>query len=587
MTLSKKSFTRQLYPSYMLIIILSLVAVGGYASNSFRNFYLKQAAKDLTIRAQLLKERLDVLSETTEINRLVNKIGADTNTRYTIINREGLVLGDSKENPIDMENHSDRFEIIKALQGEHGISIRFSQTLKKKMMYVAIPINSHSIKGVVRAAIPLTDVSLLLENLFYKLLFVGFIIAILAAGLGWKISQKLVMPLREMRDTSERFASGELDIRLSIPANEEMAALAESMNLMAKQLNERIKTIANQKNEIEAILTSMTESLLAVNSDEKIIKINQAAMKLLNIEDKEVFGKSIQEVIRNTELQDLVKKSLKSTQPIEKEIVLQGLNEQYCQVNGTALIAAQGESMGALLVLNDVTKIRRLEGIRRDFVANVSHELKTPITSIKGFVETLLDGALDDRNNAIKFLNIMAKQSDRLNAIIEDLLSLSRIEQEAEKEQISLKHELLLPVIQAAIELCDSKCLAKGIEIKFNCPAPLKANINASMLEQALVNLIDNAIKYSPEHSVIVIDVTHNKTSINISVTDKGDGISAEHLDRLFERFYRVDKARSRKVGGTGLGLAIVKHISQSHGGSVSVSSEVEKGSSFTLHLPL
>jgi two-component system phosphate regulon sensor histidine kinase PhoR len=584
--LRRKSFTRQLYPSYLLITLFSLVAVGWYASTAFREFYLSRTTNDLTVRADLMRERLRVLESFGDVDALLKNIGPATNTRYTLVDQKGLVLGDSQEFPKDMENHADRLEIKKALKGDTGISIRFSRTLQKQMMYVALPLKTPCFNGVLRAAIPLLEVSRLLESILYRIALAGFLIALLAAFLGWIVSQKLVRPLREMRDIAGKFARGELDERISISSNEEMAALATSMNLMARQLHERIETIAGQKNEMEALLSSMTESLLAVDTEARVIKVNQAAMNLLQMENRNVFGKSIQEVLRNTELQELVKKTLASSTPIEGEIVLHDPGEHYWQVHGNLLIDANGKRIGALLVLNDVTKLRRLEGLRRDFVANVSHELKTPITSIKGFVETLLEGAWEDREKVLEFLKIVARQSDRLNAIIDDLLSLSRIEQEAEKGRIPLEEKALLPLIQLAVESCRSRALRKRMTLKIDCSQELKIRVNASLLEQALVNLIDNAIKYSPEGGVVQVNVTFSDVLVNIAVKDGGPGISREHLDRLFERFYRVDKARSRKLGGTGLGLAIVKHIAQAHGGRVSVESRLNEGSVFCLHLP-
>jgi two-component system phosphate regulon sensor histidine kinase PhoR len=257
------------------------------------------------------------------------------------------------------------------------------------------------------------------------------------------------------------------------------------------------------------------------------------------------------------------------------------------QAHGTALQNPDGVQVGAVVAINDVTQIRKLENLRRDFVANVSHELKTPITAIKGFVETLQDGAVNDPEDAQKFLAIVARHVDRLNAIIEDLLSLSRIEQQSkEKEKIQLENVPLRPVIDAAKEVCETKARAKNVSFFVMCPNTVQAQINAPLMEQALVNLIDNAIKYSDEGSSVQIEAEDTEAAIILSVHDRGCGIEEEHLPRIFERFYRIDKARSRKLGGTGLGLAIVKHIAQAHGGKVMVRSKLEEGSSFSIILP-
>jgi two-component system phosphate regulon sensor histidine kinase PhoR len=260
--------------------------------------------------------------------------------------------------------------------------------------------------------------------------------------------------------------------------------------------------------------------------------------------------------------------------------------ERFLQAHGTILHDAEDRGIGALVVLNDVTRIRKLESVRREFVANVAHEIRTPVTSIKGFVETLLDGALENPKNAEHFLNIIGRQAERLNAIIEDLLSLSRIEQETESAEIALKEGRIIDVLQAAVQLCEKKAAGKKIAVRLACEEDVSAKINPPLLEQALVNLIDNAINYSGRGSPVHVEAARGDTEIIIGVRDQGCGIAKQHLPRLFERFYRVDKARSRKLGGTGLGLAIVKHITQAHGGNVTVESTPGEGSTFRIHLP-
>ena len=263
------------------------------------------------------------------------------------------------------------------------------------------------------------------------------------------------------------------------------------------------------------------------------------------------------------------------------------LAARQLQAHGTILRDPDQRGIGALIVLNDVTRLQRLENLRRDFVANVSHELKTPITSIKGFVETLQDGAWSNEKDAKEFLAIIAKHVDRLTSIIEDLLSLSRIEQEADSGSMAREMARLRDVLSAAVQLCQAKAAEKGIHLDIRCDSALSATVNALLLEQALVNLLDNAIKYSPVRSVVEVAAGVEHDHLLLSVRDQGRGIEAEHLPRLFERFYRVDKARSRQMGGTGLGLAIVKHIAQAHGGTVTVESAPGKGSLFTIRIPL
>ena len=355
---------------------------------------------------------------------------------------------------------------------------------------------------------------------------------------------------------------------------------------MAAQLAEQIAVITQQRNEQEAILESMHEGVFALDTQERVITVNRAAEALLGVVATQAKGRIIQEVVRNVTLQRLVAAAMHSTESATADIVLRGAEERFLQATATALRDAQSRDIGVLVVLNDVTQRRHLENIRRDFVSNVSHELKTPITSIKGFVETLRDGALDHREHAERFLGIIARHAERLHAIIEDLLALSRLEQGDESYDIPRSETLLIDVVQAAILDCAAKAEAQRVTVVPTCAAELRAMVNAPLLEQAIVNLLENAITYSNPDSYVWVNARQDDDMLVIDVRDQGVGIPHDHLDRIFERFYRVDKARSRERGGTGLGLAIVKHIAQVHGGQVSVTSTVGQGSTFTVYIP-
>jgi len=333
------------------------------------------------------------------------------------------------------------------------------------------------------------------------------------------------------------------------------------------------------------VLSSMVEGLIAADIYLNIVEINQTAKKIFGIERDDLTGLSVPDIIRNREIIVAVKESMESEEPVEKEISLVDSDETILQLKGTKLKDSRGRTIGALIVFNDITKISKLESIRRDFVSNVSHELKTPITSIKGYIETLLEGAIDDKENARSFLDIIKRQTSRLNAIIEDLLSLSRIEQEEEKKQIEKQRTPLQLLLESAALYCRQNAAAKNISLEVFCEKGLVVDVNANLLEQAVANLIDNAVKYSTEGCFVYVRGYNENNNAVIEVEDNGPGISSEHHDRIFERFYRVDKARSRKVGGTGLGLAIVKHIAQAHGGTVSIKSEPGKGSRFFIKL--
>jgi len=330
----------------------------------------------------------------------------------------------------------------------------------------------------------------------------------------------------------------------------------------------------------------MTEGVLALDAEGRLLTVNSAGAEMLHLDPVEAQNLSVSEVIQDSGLKWFINRTLTNPEPIEGEVEIKDDGRRIFQARGTSLRDSQGISLGTLIVLHDITQLRQLENTRRDFVANVSHELKTPITSIKGFVETLLAGALKEPDNAENFLKIVAKQAERLNEIIDDLLTLSRIEQDAERRQIFLTGQKIKRTLQSAVQVCEAKAAAKKIALELNCPEDLRAQINPPLLEQALVNLVDNAVKFSEPGKVVRVEAQREGSQVIIRVRDQGPGISPEHLPRVFERFYRIDAGRSRKVGGSGLGLAIVKHIALAHGGNVTVTSSPGQETVFSLYVP-
>jgi two-component system phosphate regulon sensor histidine kinase PhoR len=586
----RKKLIWQLFPSFLLITLLSLLAVSWYASSSLHHFFLDQTAADLKIRALLVEKQivahlapLDAVA----VDAICKEIGKQSATRITVILPSGQVIGDSRETPRQMDNHGDRPEIAVALKGNPGQSIRYSNTLRQQMMYVALPLQrNQGVLGVVRASVPITSIKGELRSIQTKIALGGLLIAALAALISLLISRRIIRPIEEMKKGTDRFADGDLTHRLAEPDSEELAGLAEALNQMAAQLDRRIKTIVSQRNELETVLTSMLEGVVAIDNEERIISINAAAARFFDCEFEECPGRHLQEVIRNSALQLFVRQSISSKVPKEDDISMHHNGEKTLHLQSSPLLDANKEHIGTLVVFNDVTHLRRLEDMRRDFVANVSHEIKTPLTAIKGFVETLRLGNVDKPEETERFLEIIQKHVDRLSFIVEDLLSLSRIEQEDEGKAIQIEKGKILDVLESAIQICRSKAEEKKIEINHICESQLTSSFDSSLLEQALVNLLDNAIKYSEPNSTIHLKANLKDSEVKIIVEDRGIGIAKKHLPRLFERFYRVDKARSRNLGGTGLGLAIVKHIAQAHGGNVTVESTLGEGSVFTIHLP-
>lgn len=586
----KKRLIWQISPPFLLITLASVVAVSWYASDAMRHFFFDQTAADLNIRAILLeKQVIDHLKtqDRQAVDTVCKTMGRQSDTRFTVILPSGEVIGDSRETPHQMDNHANRPEISRALTGETGMSVRYSKTLLQKMMYAAKPVwQNGDVSAVIRASVPVTSIDRELRSIQAKVAVGGFLINILAAGISLLISRRITQPIVAMKKSAAHFAGGDFDHPLPMPDSEEMAGLAEALTQMATQLDTRISTIINQRNEFEAVLASMTEGVLAVDNGERVLSMNIAAAELFECDPELCQGRDIQEVVRNLQLQQFIRKAITAQEPAEDDIVLYQSGERTLNLKGSPLLNAGRQHVGSLIVINDVTQLRRLESMRKDFVANVSHEIKTPLTAIKGFVETLQRGGVDSTEESERFLAIVNKHVDRLNSIIEDLLALSKIEQENEGGALNIEKCAMKDVFQAAMQICQSKAKEKDIAVQLICDREFNAHFDPTLIEQAVVNLLDNAIKYSKPQSDIELNARRNDSGITISVKDHGMGIAKKHQPRLFERFYRVDKARSRKLGGTGLGLAIVKHIAQAHGGWVDVASTLGQGSTFTIHLP-
>jgi len=361
----------------------------------------------------------------------------------------------------------------------------------------------------------------------------------------------------------------------------------DEMQLSFQNESAQMTALRQQRNELNAVLSSMSEGVIALDMNEQIIKLNRAAAEMLDVAEEEVKGKTIQELIRNRDFERYVKRGISGEDGFEGEVILHSRGDLYLQVYVSVLRDAGGKQLGVLMIVNNMTSLRKLERVRKDFVSNVSHELKTPITSIQGFVETLQDGALEQPQDARRFLGIIAKHTERLTLLIEDLLSLSRIEQSAEHGGIELERRSVRQVIESAVQLCQRKAEKHQVKVETTLETSSLVELNFTLLSQAVVNLIDNAIKFSPRGTPVQVLLGESEGRVRISVADQGPGIPEQHIPRLFERFYRVDEARSREMGGSGLGLALVKHIAQVHGGHVSVVSEYGKGSKFSIFLPI
>lgn len=594
--MKKRKLIWQVYPSYLLLAVVAVIAVASYASVAMSKLHHAQTRDALLSAARLAAEECRhrvvmtgappgvEFPDTPEIDRLCKSFGQSAGYRFTIVHPSGQVLGDSMEEPNLMENHGDRREIQDAQSRGTGVSTRYSHTLGMQMMYVAVPVVMEGrTNAVVRTSLSLAAIDRMLLTMWHRIGVAVLVIACIAALLSYGVSRKITRPLEEIREGADGIGHGDLGRRIPPSGVLEMDALAGAMNTMAAQLDERIRTVTQQRDEQNALLSCMVESVLAVDTDKRLLKMNRSAEILFRTEAS-CYGKNVMDVIRNTDLLEMINRALGSSEPVEGSVFLAD-DQRTLQAHGTVLKNADGNRIGALVVLNDVTRIRQLENIRRDFVANVSHELKTPVTSIKGFVETLQEGAARKPEDLERFLGILSRQADRLNSIVNDLLSLSRMEHDVEKNGVELAVGPVCPVLRDAMEVCDDRARKKNIRLTLSCTADLTALINAPLLEQAVVNLIDNAVKYSGDNTVVEIAAGGEGGRVVIRVRDQGPGIETVHLSRVFERFYRVDKGRSRQLGGTGLGLAIVKHVALAHKGDVGVESTPGQGSVFFIYL--
>ena len=509
----------------------------------------------------------------------------DINARVTIIDMSGKVLGDSTLDNDTMANHANRPEIKAAMRGGIGQSLRYSTSLRERMFYFAVPVKSDNrVLGIVRVAIPWSEIQAGQNHIRFTIgtaVVVALILMIIVVS---SFTSSLVVPLQEMTQVAGEIAEGKLDRTLDVDSNDEIGALSRGLNYMAERLRDNIRQITEERNKVEAILASMSDGVIAVDCNGNILLINPAAERMFNIKYENSMGKGVIEVIRNYDLEKLLQAALMSEESITREVQIFVPDPKSFRISTAPLMSETGV-VGVVAVLRDITAFREVERMKTDFVANVSHELRTPLTSIKGFVETLMDGAMEDPKTAAHFLEIINDETDRLNRLISDLLSLSRVE--AKQGQIRKAALNLDKLIINTVSILSPQASEKNQILNVDIKIPLPViSADEDMIGQLLINLVDNAIKYTADGGRIDIRAERWNDSVKIAVSDTGIGIPRDSIPRLFERFYRVDKARSREMGGTGLGLAIVKHILEVHSGRIEVDSIVGQGSTFTVYLP-
>lgn len=523
-----------------------------------------------------------------ELHALASEYGRRIQARITFIDGAGKVLADTLRSAENMENHSNRSEIQEAYSGEIGKATRFSKTVEAEMFYIAYPVQfrNQSIR-VIRLAVNLHEVRSMYRRLYYYIgvsILVGLGASLLMAA---RFIKRMMRPIREMTEITQRMASGGFNNRVDITSDDEIGELAHNFNHMADQLKATIDKLSDNNTKFMALLTSIINPIIAVDNKHRVILLNPAAEELFNIKADVALGKHILEIIRNNILDEKLERIFENPSKTHVEISINDPKEKILKIytNPIKLENDPTRTIGIVALMEDVTEIRKLEKMRSDFVANVSHELKTPLTSISGFVETLKAGAIEDGPTAMRFLDIIDIETERLSRLISDILTLSEIENSNVRDHVLEINtsETIREVIEIIRPIASSKEIDFSSEIEANLPFVLG---NPDWFKQMLINLLDNAIKYTPQKGRVAINVYEKYNNIVIVIKDSGIGIPKKDIPRLFERFYRVDKARSRKIGGTGLGLAIVKHIVLSLKGRIKVNSEQGKGTEFTVIIP-
>ncbi len=598
----KRVLFRRILITYLIIAPLFLISLELYLSSVIKDNYISKLRESLIIQARLIADQIP-LSFTDDFDSFCKRFKEKTGARVTIIDSSGRVLGDSDEPSDKMDNHLDRPEIKDAAISDVGSSIRFSRTLQRDLFYLTIAINQNSDKRFLRLSMPLHGIEKAIDKIRMRIIIASIAALFIVILIGLLQTGRITKSIEEIAAFSREIAAGNLKKRIFPKEKGELGELGKNISNMAHELNKRLTQSEEEKHKIEAILRNMSDGLILTDTKGRIILSNSAIANLFGVESN-IEGNTLMETLRKAELMDITGKVVESGKAVSREIEVTHPEDVYLMVTA-APFSVKGDISGVILTFHDITRLKQLEDMRKDFVANVSHEIKTPITAIKGFAETLLEGAIDDKENACKFLETIKNHSERLNSLVSDLLTLSRIEFgdiKLEKATVNLNE-----VIDASFTTLKDKAQGKGLYLKKEIsPETQEIRSDRNRLIQILLNLLDNGIKFTEEGGVTVkvqrstfkspLIPPFTKGGINdlslsdfveITVEDTGIGIPKKHLSRIGERFYRVDRARSRELGGTGLGLAIVKHLVKAHGWEMRIESTEGKGTTVRLICPI
>jgi two-component system phosphate regulon sensor histidine kinase PhoR len=594
----KRVLFKRILLFYLIVTPLLVVVLELYLSNVIKNSYIEKLKDSLVIQCRLIADQIPSSSD--NLDGFCRKFKEQTGARVTIVDSSGRVLGDSDEHSAQMENHADRPEIRDADISEVGSSTRFSNTIKRDLFYLSIAIHGDGGKDFIRLSVPLEDVETAVDRIRMRIIIGSLVVLFIVILIGLLQTRRITKSIEDITSFSQEVAAGHFRKRLFLEEKGELGELGKNISNMAQELDNRLKQREREKTVIEAILNNMTDGLILTDTQGRIVLSNPAIRNFFSI-DSSIEGKTLIEVFRKAELIEVIEGVVKGKEKINREVEVTYPKELFIIVNASPFYSFDkaGEISGVILTIHDITRLKKLEDIRKDFVANVSHEIRTPIAAIKGFSETLLEGALDDKENAQRFLETIRNHSERLNSLVSDLLTLSRIELgdiEIEKKDVDVEN-----VINTVFATLREKAEKKGLYLKKDISAGLQEiRADRDRLIQILLNLVDNGIKFTEEGGITIkvqssrlgespgvtkfkVQSEEEKDFKEILVEDTGIGIPKKHLQRLGERFYRVDHARSRELGGTGLGLAIVKHLVKAHGWEMEMESTEGKGTTVRL----
>jgi two-component system phosphate regulon sensor histidine kinase PhoR len=568
-------------------IIFGLLLGYFYLTAHLKTFLDQNLQSNLKREIYLVRDLIEEHGDTADVQLLARKISKEIGIRVTIVALNGVVRADSDLDEAELkviENHGGRVEIKEALKTGFGLSKRYSYTLKKELLYLAVPFGQKSVEGIVRLAMPLSAVAIFESGSQRIVVLSLFLAFLLSLGFTYFMAIIISHPLEEMAGIARAMAAGDFSRKPSVRSRDEVGDLARAITHMSDQIKEKIDDIQQEKAKLDAVIMHMFEGIMVV--DEKgVVQLMNPSLRKAFLIDTPVHGRRAVEVVRNSVLSDMLSDLLTGKERIiSHELVITFPDERVIQVNGVA-ISTLNKIEGAVLVFHDITELRRLEKVRQDFVANVSHELRTPVASIKGYAETLLSGAMEDKQALKEFLGTIHENSDRLVNLINDLLDLARIES-GRMKIVPVAMEAV-SVVQRCLNILEKTIQDKKLSVTMDLPGNLpKVLADESRFSQVVLNLLDNAVKYTSEGGSISVKAVSQEKNVRFDVIDTGIGIPEEDLPRIFERFYRVDKARSRDLGGTGLGLSIVKHIVLAHGGEVWASSQLGRGTTFSFTIP-